>query len=58
MFAPCSVIQYLVSILVLQSFCCLREIWLLYFNCLLIFLLLVFCGPSSWCHGLVYSVLL
>ena len=49
--------QYFVSSLVLQWSWWGRESWLLCFNCLLdVLWLLVFCGSSSRCFGLICSV--
>ena len=54
-FGPCFVMHYLSVISSLQSSWG-RESWLLYFNCLpCVLWLLVFCGSSSWCRGLVCS---
>ena len=54
-FGHCFVVQHLVSFLVLQSSCWGRERWLLKiaFN---VMGLLVLCGSSSGCNGLVCSV--
>ena len=54
-FGRCCVMHYLSVISSLQSSWG-RESWLLYFNCLPdVLWLLVFCGSSSWCRGLICS---
>ena len=53
----CFVMHYFVSILVLQSSWRGRESWLLCYYCLTdVLLLLMLCGSSSRCRGLVCSV--
>ena len=53
----CFGMHYFVSVIVLQSSLRGRENWLLCFNCLsYVLFLLIFCGSSSRCHGLVCSV--
>ena len=57
MLGPCYVLQYFVSILVLQSFRWGRERWFLYFCCVLdVMLLLSFFDSVSRCHWLVFSM--
>ena len=56
-FGPCFVMHYSVSFLVFQSSWCGRESWLLYLSRLPdVLWLLVFCGTSSRCRGLVCCV--
>ena len=56
LFRPCFVMQYLMSFLVLQSFRCGRESWLLCFYCLAVVWQLVFLGSSTRYHGSLCSV--
>ena len=58
MFGSCFY-SILCVLLALQSSVWGRESLLLYFNCLPgVLSLFMFCGSSSWCRGLFYSVLL
>ena len=56
-FCPCFVMKNLEYILVIQSSWRARKSWLLYFNCLSdVFGLLMLCGFSSRCRGMVCNV--
>ena len=61
LFVLCFVVHCFVSFLVLQSYCYEREreSWLFYFAGLpCVLWLILFCGSSSWCQWLVFSVCL